>query len=318
MNALALVTDSVIRSALKNYFQSAWERATGGHLVFHSVTQDCASYVELFHSYRNIITWNCRMPHRWLTTKGKNLLFIENALLDQRSGIFIDSRGFFSNSNLRRGSGWKSEILEWPETENFVREHFGWEPFAGGCKDGPILVCLQNGPDSNLQQEFPLGQKSTDKVGATLELIAKHLPGDRRIVIRPHPRFIETWKNAEAIYMQTCWKGEWELNMGGNIYSLLPKCSALVTVNSTVVTEALSLAMPVATLGTGVFTGAGFTLECADQPARLRELETFRPSGGLCRRFVSHVLENHHLPYDIEPSRTCKELERWLERADEV
>ncbi len=77
--AIALVTDSVIKSPLRDYLTRSCHRA-GLSLEFHSVTHNCKSYVERFHAHQNIITWNCRMPHEWMTNKGKNLLFIENSL----------------------------------------------------------------------------------------------------------------------------------------------------------------------------------------------------------------------------------------------
>lgn len=92
--ALALVTDSVLKSPLKDYLTRSCHRA-GGELELHSVTQDCKTYVERFNAHQNIITWNCRMPHAWLTAKGKNVLFIENSLLLQRRGCSLKDSPFF-------------------------------------------------------------------------------------------------------------------------------------------------------------------------------------------------------------------------------
>jgi len=315
MNAIALVTDSVMQSSLKEYFETQWKMHGDGNLAFHSVTQNCKPYVELFNAHQNVITWNCRMPHSWLSSKGKNVLFIENSLLCQRSGIFIDARGYFSNSNIHHDQSWLGENAEWPDADLFIRRHFGWEPFSGGNINGPIMVCLQYGPDSNLQQEFPLGKSATDKVRATLELLATHLPTDRRIIIRPHPRFLTVWHELEAQYRNECWRPTWDVSLGGNLYELLPHCSALVSVNSTTVSEALSLGLPVATLGLGVFSDSGVTLECALNPSRLRELHSFAPDPILCRRYVSAILRRHHLPYDVDQKRTNRELNTWLSKA---
>ncbi len=318
MNAIALVTDSVMQSSLKEYFETQWKMHGDGNLAFHSVTQNCKPYVELFNAHQNVITWNCRMPHSWLSSKGKNVLFIENSLLCQRSGIFIDARGFFSNSNIHHDQSWLGENAEWPEADAFIRRHFKWEPFSQGNKDGPILVCLQYGPDCNLQQEFPLGKGASDKVKATLELLAMHLPTKRRVIIRPHPRFLASWHEREAQYHAECWRSTWEMSIGGDVYKLLPQCSALVSVNSTIVSEALSLGLPVATLGSGVFSNSGVTLECAKHPSRLRDLQTFAPDQSLCRQYVSTILRHHHLPYDVDLKRTNRELETWLAKTNTV
>ena len=314
MNAIALVTDSVIQSPLRRFFDQVCARSGLG-LAFHSVTQDCGRYIELFKAHKNVITWNCRMPQRWMTQWGQNVLFIENSLLNQRSGIFIDARGFFSHSNLRHDQSWMDEPWH-PDMDAFIRHNFRWEPFSGGDPGGPILCCLQNGPDSNLQLEFPTSGQASDKVKATLELLCQHLPRGRPVIIRPHPRHLPEWLAREAEYRAECWRPEWEMNTASSFNAILPKCSALVAVNSTAVCEAITLGIPVATLGTGVFTGNNVTLECGAHPDRLGELLSFQANPLPCREFISAILTRHHLPYAIDSAGRCNlELDRWLGRA---
>lgn len=313
MKAIALVADSVLKSRLKDYFIHECERR-GVDLQFHSVSSDCKSYTKLFNAHDNIVTWNCRMPHSWLTSKGKNVLFIENSLICQSAGIFVDSRGFFSNSNLRHDRSWMNEPQGDHKIDQFVRRHFSWEPFSGGSPDGPLLVCLQNGPDSNLQQEFPLGKEKKDKVRATLELLAEHLPPNQEVIIRPHPRALAEWNKNEHQYRAECWNDAWQVSSEGKLSEVLPKCKAMVAVNSTAVSEAITLGMPVATLGTGVFSESHVTLECSSDPSLLRSLCEFRPQLDLCRRYVSRILGRHFLPYNGAITRPNEELDSWLGR----
>lgn len=306
MKAIALVTESVMHSRLKGHFERECERAEIA-LEFYCVTESCARYSELFRSHRNVITWNCRMPHEWMRKWGNNVLYIENSLLWQKAGIFIDHRGFFSQSNLCVKRAW--EDFHSVDLDAFTRQHFKWGALSGGNPDGPILVCLQNPKDSNLQMEFPSSRGNPDKLGATLDILYQHLPISVPITIRPHPRFLEAW-NAKSYPMRSNWTVDWS----GSFYDLLPRCSALVTVNSTCASEAVTLGIPVATLGTGAFTGSGATLECADNPARLRELERWQPSPNRCRQYAEAILGRHFLPYNEECGYNS-ELESWLRAA---
>jgi hypothetical protein len=315
MKAIALVTDSVIKSPLKDYLTRTCHRA-GLSLDLYSVTHDCKSYVERFKAHQNIITWNCRMPHSWLTNKGKNLLFIENSLLMQRSGVFVDAGGYYSNSNLCRDKSWLDVEENKPLVEDFVRRQLRWEPFRGGAKNGPILVCLQNSADCNLRFEFPYGKSFDDKVEATLKFLHEYLPDNgRKVLIRPHPRCVAQWEERFPHYREHYWRNSWEASVGGDFYKLLPQCSALVSVNSTTVSEAVSCGIPVATLGTGVFSGSNITLECAHDPSNLRNLPDFVPDMTKCRRYISAILTRHHLPYKIRDNRENVELSKWLAAA---
>jgi hypothetical protein len=308
LKAIALVTESVIKSDLKDYFTTSCAEA-GIALEFHNVTESCAKYSEHFRSHRNVITWNCRMPHWWSSKWGNNVLYVENSLLWQRAGIFVDHAGFFSNSNLSRKQTWRMDHDV--DLDAFTRQHFGWEALSGGTQDGPVLVCLQNTYDSNLQNEFPLGKKHADKVQATMEILHRYLPQNRPVVIRPSPRFISHWNDNHRKYIR---RSHWKVDWSGSFHDILPKFSALVTVNSTCASEAVTLGMPVAVIGTGAFDGSGAVLECAKHPERLREINTWRPSMEACARYAKAILGRHFLPYR-SPSSTNGEFESWLRAA---
>lgn len=308
MKAVALVTQSVLQSAIKPLLERRCAE-TGIELSFYNVTESCAKYSELYRSHRNVITWNCRMPHDWSTRWNNNVLYVENSLLWQRAGIFIDRGGFFSRSNLCRKQTWQDSYDV--DLNDFTQQNFKWKALSGGDPSGPILVCLQNTHDCNLQLEFPLGNPHKDKIAATLELLYKHLPPNRNIIIRPHPRFLDYWKEHVGSYRL---RSDWRVDWSGDFYSLLPTCSTLVTVNSTCASEAVSLGLPVATLGVGAFTGSGATLDCSAEPRLLRQLGQWQPDLTACRRYVEAILGRHYLSYS-KPMGGNAELEAWLRAA---
>lgn len=308
MKAIALVTQSVLQSDLKSLFE--WEcREWGMELEFRSVTEKCPDYTALMRAHRNIITWNCKLPHHWTQKLQANILYIENSLICQSAGIFIDHRGFFSQSNLCQQQTWKQDLTARPQ--EFAREHFGWEAYSGGTRWGPILVCLQHSKDSNMRYEFPLAARMEDKLFATMLLLRECMPAWPHVIIRPSPRFLDDWNASRA--KEAMWP-DWELDSSGKFHEILPKCHALVTVNSTCASEAALLGIPTATLGTGAFTGSGATLECAEEPRRLTQISAWQPEMNACRRYTRAVLAQHFLPYR-RPERGNVELQKWLEAA---
>jgi hypothetical protein len=304
MKAIALVTQSVIQSRIKPWMEAACARR-GVELTFRNVTESTKDYTALFKAHRNIITWNCRMPHNWMRKWGGNILFVENSLLCQRAGIFIDSGGFFSRSNLCRLRTWEQEYAV--DLDAFTRKNFQWGAMAGGDGYGPVLVCLQSGKDSNMIQQFPLGDGADDRLERTLDILREHLPRGRRVVIRPNPRFLDEWNAKERVL-----RDDWTVSYAGNFHSILPDFSALVSVNSTCVSEAITLGMPVATLGIGAFTGSGATMDCSRDPATLQNLPEWYPDGQRCERYAKAVLGRHFMPYDVADDANSVEFDLWL------
>jgi len=301
----ALVTQSVLQSSIKKWVDDRCSER-GAVVDWHSVTESCREYTELFRSADNVLTWNCRMPHSWLTKEPKNILFIDNSLISQKAGIFVDSEGFFSNSALKTNRSW-----EQPPNVNLgfiAQRDFKWELFSGGCVDGPILVALQLRIDCNVHFEFPLAKHHTDKVVATLELLKQHLPRGRKILIRPHPR------EGADFDLGGVWRDDWRLSFGGSFADILPKCSALVSVNSTCISEAALLGLPIASLGTGAFSGSGVSLECSAEPEKLLGLLDFTPDLRACANYCKAVLSHHFIPYDVKEDRKVREFNVWLDR----
>jgi len=299
----ALVTESIIKSDIRTWIENRCLLA-GAEVEWHNVTQSTSSYKDVFMGSKNVITWQCRMPHSWTSSHGNNVLHVENSLISQRAGIFVDSRGFFSQSNLCVSQNWN--VNHDVDLEAFALSRFGWTAFSGGDANGPILIALQCRNDCNINFEFPLC-RVRDKVAFTIDTVLQYLQTDRQILIRPHPRERNLFDGLEPP------KGaEW--SMSGDFHTLLPKCSSLVTVNSTCASEACLLGIPVAVLGTGAFTGSGAVYECHEDLSRLSLFGDYIASIENQKAYCSAILSRHFIPYKHKTEVTCKEFDIWIDR----
>ena len=299
----ALVTEIVLNYDLKPWLEKKCNEA-GAEVQWHNVTKSTANYCEEFKKAENVITWQCRMPHTWTQEWGNNVLHIENSLLAQNTGCFVDAKGFFSKSNLCREKHWENDYS--PDLHGFAKRHFGWEAFSGGNPDGPVLVALQCRNDCNMNFEFPAAPKG-DRVTFTINTVLEHLPKDRPILLRPHPRERHLFKDAPV--PPGC---QW--SMDGTLPELLPTCSALVTVNSTCASEACLLGIPVAVLGTGAFTGSNAVFECHNDLSKLSRFFEHKNDLVAQQRYCSAVLGAHFLPYRHGKEVSCPEFDLWLAR----
>lgn len=307
MKAVALVTPSVLESDIKGWMDDLCAKH-GCTIDWVNVTEKDNGYREKFKAYRNVIAWNCRMPHWWMSKWGNNVLSIENSLLHQPSGIFIDSRGFYTNSNLNQLRTWEQSYDV--NLDGFCRAKFEWGAMAGGDPDGPVLVCLQSPLDLNMTSQFPAAHGKDRKLQIVMELLYNHLPSGKPVVIRPNPRFLDKWKEAEH---EIKLKDEWTVNWEGRFHEILPQFSRLVTVNSTCASEAATLGMPVAALGTGCFTGSGVVLECHSNPSLLSGFYDWVQSTEACRAYACAILGRHFVPYKMNGANVVNvEMERWL------
>lgn len=305
MKATALVPDRVLNNPIKGVIDARC-RAIGMEVEWLRVPTP--EYVRRYQNTPNVIAWNCRLPHEWMQENGHNVLYVENSLISQKSGMFADTDGFFSRSSLCTSRGWKKGSqypVEW-----FAERTFKWK-FGSPCNPlGPWLVALQCRDDCNMKLEFPAGEGADDKVVRVLELLRDHLPRGRKILIRPHPREKDKFSTGGV------WRDDWTMSNKGSFYSTIEGCSGLISVNSTCVSEAALLGIPIATLGTGAFTGSGISLECSDAPARLAEFPFYVSDVKSRRAYAAAVLSDHFMPYDAKIERRMPAFEEWLQRAE--
>jgi hypothetical protein len=309
---LCLLPDYVLNSPIFH----AWESfLLSQEIVVNkiSVTGGCKDYLKLFKESNNIITWNCRTKHSWIEEQKKNVLFIDNSLLIQASGIYLDNGGFFSDSNLKKRSS-EVELLT-PEDEenikNIVLKKFNYEFFSHNSSNNKVLVALQHHLDSNINFQFPFGEKFHDKIEATLCFIKTFLPKNYEVVIRPHPRFLNHWNDNVEKYKKSFWENDWQIDLSKNAYRQLDNYGYLISVNSTLVQEAVCLGMPIATLGVGTFTGHNVTLECSENFLNLGELRKFQPSRQSTLQYIAKILK-YNILHHQDSSEKILSNQEWL------
>lgn len=304
---LCLLTDYVLNSPIfKTWEKFLIENQIKLNKV--SVTGGCKDYLKLFQEHKNIITWNCRTRHDWIQKQNKNVLFIDNSFFIQASGIFLDSEGFFFDSNLQKRY---LEVIDVKEEEKVkietsVREKFRYDFFSHSCKNKKILIALQHHLDSNLNFQFPFGEKFTDKIEATLCFVKTFLTKDFDVTIRPHPRFLKHWEENLPKYKKSFWNENWNIDYEKSPYSNLSKYEGLISVNSTLVNEAICSGIPIATLGVGAFSKHGVTLECSDDFQKINDLFDFCPSKDRAYQYIYKALNYNTLHHT---DNECKILQ---------
>ncbi|MDI1314808.1 hypothetical protein [Prosthecobacter sp.] len=296
-----LVTQCVLESPLKQWLERQCNNA-GNNIDWYDVTRSTAEYKKRFEDADAVMTWNCRMPHWWLQSRKKPVLHLDNSLINQRAGVFVDSYGYFSHSHLCRDRLWQasSEI----DLVKIAEKEFGWKAFSNGNPDGPILVAMQCENDCNIQFEFPLAKHTQHKNQLFIDLLKDNLPSEASVLIRPHPR-------ERAKFTMEELPSNWTLNMEGEFKHVLPTCSALVTVNSTCASEAVLLGIPTAVLGTGVFTGSGVMLECHLEPQQVAQIRSFKTLQA--QQYCGALRTRSFIPYWPEDSYNNPEFRLWLE-----
>jgi len=255
----------------------------------------------------NVILWNVKVPSAFVLRGGPNVLWMDNALISQKCGVFVDTRGLFAESNL---SCVRTSSSRWV-AGFYARREFGWEAFSEGDADGYVLVCLQRPMDSSVTWGFLPGDKGKDRVAAFLAMVKRYLPwAADQVMVRQHP------KEDRKVFPDEAWDPRWRWDECSRFAESVKGARAVVTINSTCAHEALLAGVPVATLGTGTFTGWGVTLECAGQPERLADLDGWRPDPSLCLNYVNQAMTRHFLPYTIDKHDErlqCGEFHDWLQ-----
>jgi len=308
---LCLLPDYVLNSPIFNAWEKCLiERKIEVYKV--SVTGGCKDYLKLFQEYPNVITWNCRTKHSWIEAQNKNVLFIDNSLLIQRSGISLDNGGFFSDSNLQKRHSQIENISieEEEEMKIMINKKFNLPFLSHKTKNNKVLVALQHHLDSNINFQFPFGEKFQDKIEATLCFIKTFLPKEYEVTIRPHPRFINHWNDNISKYQKSFWDSNWKIDLSKSAYNQLNDYGYLISVNSTLVQEAICLGMPIATLGVGTFTDHKVTLECAKDFADLENLKDFSVEHQNIIQYIYKVWK-HNILHHEDSFETITSNEEW-------
>jgi hypothetical protein len=302
MKALALLPDIALRSPLKGWLVARCsDRGITLDVQSSKLACDNREFSKLVTSASNVIFWNCRVSK--IKVGDRNALWLDNALISQRRGVSMDHGGLFAESNLSKLA--PLPPVNWP-AEWYARREFSWNAFNEGDPSGPILVCLQKEDDSSVKWGFASGQQ-INRTDAFIHAIKTHLPQHLPVLLRPHPR--GSTFTADAL------PSNWSLNIGEKFSEVVRRCRAVVTINSTCAHESVLAGVPVATLGTGFFTGWGVTLECANDHSRLSAIESFRADPVTARSYVSNAMTRNFLPYSIKATderHQATEFHSWL------
>jgi hypothetical protein len=260
--ALALVTRAVIERLGPSLAAACAARGVRLEL------RECYDgYRAAMGSEHNVITWGMKLRHADYLSGGRNVLFIENGLLSQRHGVYMDGGGYFAHSSIVAGREWEREptATELAALAAHVVTEFGG---SGHDPAGPVMVALQTPNDAPIQHY--LTRPAWDGLGYVIDAAAQYLPAGVPVILRPHPRH-EFDPRAYRI------PDTWTLERGGNVYERMRTCRAVVTANSTLGIEALAMGLPVACLGRHAYSGSGAVMECDGTPARLATLLSWEP-----------------------------------------
>ena len=306
---------STIRSTLGKQLQEACEK----HHVKLELGGIPGSYGQQFRKPMNIITWGVKVATWWYHRNRANVLYMENGLLAQRHGIWVDARGWFSESNLC-----KHRHYDEPYTKedlyvikHIVKNNFKWDMFEGGDPNGPIMYVIQSAKDAPCRFHFPERNRTAHKentIALGLKLLQKYAP-DRKIIVRPHPRFKDQWRAHEDTYKKYFREG-WEVDWSPNVYATLKQCSGVIGINSTTLTEALALGIPVAAIGESAFTGGNVVLECAHDLKRLKYFYDWQPERENVLKYLAAIVRDHELRFRCSTDAILKnrEFNQWIER----
>ena len=200
----------------------------------------------------------------------------ENGLLGQSTGMYVDRKGVFSDSSI-------CEDFRKPadEEKRKLKSHLqemGINYLSGPNSDGLVLLALQMRKDNGYRNYCSYD----DPVSVMINECSKVF-GDR-LVVRPHP-LDQRASDGHSVNLDSL----------DPIGPRLNKFSAIVTANSTVAVESLAAGVPVATFGTGTFTGHGITLDCSESPEKLSGILDFSPEqesvvSYLCACFRRHIV----------------------------
>jgi len=274
-------------------------------------------YWDRWRKASNLITWGIKWTSEryrkptGMYKKGKNTLYVENGLFDQKRGLYVDHLGYFSDSSMVIDG---TNAADYTEAEakhlsSFTRRSWGYN-FGEECNpDGPIIVAVQTNNDAPMRHHFPGGVGATGKQSrkkAFLELCREHLPRDREVIIRPHPKERDL---PDGFKMPDNWRID---DHKRRIYPMLREASAVVAVNSTVATEAMALNIPVATLGTGSWTGTEASLDCSQDASLVAGILDTVPDMEARTRYLCEILRNHQIPYG------GKNIPGFLDRSNSV
>jgi len=262
---------------------------------------DCNSsqHYELIAPHKNVISWVYYGQSIEEQKTKRNMLFLENAILDTSRFFYIDDNGYGTSSNIV-AQGYNTQ--KYPE--EYQKEVFqnlskiGWEIGRGYQKDGPILVCLQ----SRYLDDLSL-----------LTKCEQYLPKNREIVIRPHPSQRNEAKM--RLYNEFCDRNGWSMDKIKNVLDSIKQARVLVVNFSTIMYKAMAMDIPVAACMRGFHSGTTAILDCSRNPSLLKHIEDYQIDKEAVKNLICSVHKNS-MPRNLNPEQVLlnTNFANWLKR----
>ena len=278
---------------------AAWLAQCG---VTLDVSTDFHRYADRWRRARNWATWGVKWDSPTYRRGRKRVLFIENGLLSQSSGFYVDDAGYFADSSIvtDRDPPTHAEVAA---MQAHCQRLSGRPWWSGGDPAGPVLIALQDNRDGAVRaRQYPLRDGNPN--AATLLYAAAALPRGAPVVVRRHPNDTTT---------PPALPDGWRFDDVQDKWASIARCRAMVTATSTLATEALALGLPVAALGRSCWVGSGAVLDCSTDPARAAQLLNWHPDEWDAIRYLVSVLR-HQVGYSDTADRiaTLPPLRRWV------
>jgi len=236
-----------------------------------------------------MVTWGVRWHTDHLTRGGRKVLFLENGLLGQKQGMYVDDGGYFSDSAIVTDTAPPSHD-EVAAMQRLAGRVTGRPWYCGGNPAGPVLVALQVHGDCSVRYDryFP-GRAGRNPNDALISEVASAIPAGTPVVVRPHPRERDGWSGSIP--------DGWRVETGGTAAEALSRSRALVCITSTIVSEALAMGVPVCCIGRSAWIGRGCVIEAADARERIPDVLTQPPDEWASICYLCSVMR-HQISYD--------------------
>jgi hypothetical protein len=192
-----------------------------------------------------------------------NISFIENGYLPHYNTISIDPKGHLAESSIISFNLPEISLQENEDLSSFLAKYYfkeyEYEPIKHLLIRSPyILFPIQHINDSVIKFDTSDYCKHFDQI---IIDASNSIPNDHYLVVKQHPKSTKGFKFVErpnVIYIDKL-ENDF-LNDSLNNF-LIKDCTALLSINSSYILEALVRDVPVISLGRGVFTGKGVTKE---------------------------------------------------------
>jgi len=258
------------------------------------------NYIAKWRAAENVITWGVKWKNSMYSRGSRNVMFLENGLLSQRANFYIDTEGYFDGSTIVRSKEYNHPYTgkEIARVAEIANKRFHWEmgKYEHDHK-APILVCMQMNGDASVRHCFPAAKeaKSSKRNKLFLEILKENNIKGTKYIIRGHPRERGDRRTPE---IEGGYPDNWIVDNSGSLYDVIPRCQAMISINSTCVTEATTYGMPVAVFGRSTFTGSsGVVLDCSKNHDKVQELLHYRPNMESVHRYVCAVMR-HQIAFD--------------------